>query len=137
MKTITTETQDTSAPVFSAPRASPWFKIKCLIVQGLADGAADAGGRPGALAPQRCRKFSATLAILMMFSFARVRVARTLSHHRGEARGGSAISNGCVSPPAPKAFQTGLGARPLTAVMLVMVTFVSTLIFICSVSYSA
>lgn len=95
-----------------------------------------------ALAPRRCRKFSSTLAIgsmVVSFLLSLCAFAHTLQHdgHGAEAKeyfnfpwfefaGGSA-----------GVLKLGWVLDPLTAVMLVMVTFVGLLIFIYSVGYMA
>src|SRR3954464_5085797 len=83
-----------------------------------------------ALAPQRCRKFSASLAIgSMVFSLllSLCAFAHTLSHHGEEAR---QVFNFNWFQFGDQWVQLGCCRGPLTAVMLVMVTFVGTLIFI-------
>src|SRR3954469_11752788 len=88
-----------------------------------------------ALAPQRCRKFSASLAIgSMMVSFllAVCAFSQALGHHGEEAR---QVFNFNWFQFGDQWVQLGWVLDPLTAVMLVMVTFVGTLIFIYSVGY--
>src|SRR5690242_20444533 len=90
-----------------------------------------------ALAPQRCRKFSATLAIgAMLFSFLLSLCAFTqvLGHHGEETR---QVFNFPWFQFGRETLSLGWVLDPLTAVMLVMVTFVGTLIFIYSVGYMA
>src|SRR5512136_345449 len=90
-----------------------------------------------ALAPRRCRKFSASLAIGSMalaFLLSLCAFAHTLGHHEEEARQ-------CFNFPwfqfGSEWLKLGWVLDPLTAVMLVMVAFVSLLIFIYSVGYMA
>ena len=95
-----------------------------------------------ALAPQRCRKFSASLAIGSMigaFLLSLCAFAHTL--HVGH-EGAKEVFNfdwfRFGDPNLPHTMlQLGWMLDPLTAVMLVMVTFVGTLIFIYSVGYMA
>jgi len=99
-----------------------------------------------ALAPQRCRKFSATLAIgSMIGAFLLSLIAFQLALHPERA-------SGLYDEPARWTFnftwlqfasgdagilKLGWVLDPLTAVMLVMVTLVGTLIFIYSLGYMA
>ncbi|HEY9508877.1 MAG TPA: NADH-quinone oxidoreductase subunit L, partial [Verrucomicrobiae bacterium] len=99
-----------------------------------------------ALTPQRCRKFSASLAIgSMIGAFVLSLIAFQLALHPERA-------SGLYHEPARWTFnftwlqfaagdagilQLGWVLDPLTAIMLVMVTFVGTLIFIYSVGYMA
>ncbi len=90
-----------------------------------------------ALAPQRCRKFSATLAIgsmVIAFLLSLCAFAHTLGQH-GEAK--EVFNFAWLQFAAGDAGILKLGwvLDPLTAVMLVMVTFVGTLIFIYSIGY--
>ena len=88
-----------------------------------------------ALAPQRCRKFSAGLAIGSMiigFLLSLCAFTQTLSHHGDAAR---QVFNFNWFQFGDQTLQLGWVLDPLTAVMLVMVTFVGTLIFIYSVGY--
>ena len=90
-----------------------------------------------ALTPQRYRKFSATLAIGSMvcaFLLSLVAFAHTLGHHGEEAR---QVFNFPWFQFGSEWVKLGWVLDPLTAVMLVMVTFVGTLIFIYSVGYMA
>jgi NADH-quinone oxidoreductase subunit L len=92
-----------------------------------------------ALAPQRCRKFSAALAIgSMAFSFllSLCAFAHTLGHH-GEAKEVFNFAWLQFAGGNQGILKLGWVLDPLTAVMLVMVTFVGTLIFIYSVGYMA
>jgi len=94
-----------------------------------------------ALAPQRCRKFSATLAIgsmVLAFLLSLCAFAHTLNH--GGHEGAKEVFNfEWLQFAAGNAGILKLGwvLDPLTAVMLVMVTFVGTLIFIYSLGYMA
>ena len=92
-----------------------------------------------ALAPQRCRKFSATLAIgSMVFSFLLSLCAFAhVLQHGGHDAGKEVFNFAWLQFAAGDAGILKLGwvLDPLTAVMLVMVTFVGTLIFIYSVGY--
>jgi NADH-quinone oxidoreductase subunit L len=93
-----------------------------------------------ALAPQRCRKFSATLAIGSMvtaFLLSLCAFAHTLGQHGEEARQVFNFQWLQFAAGAPGVLKLGWVLDPLTAVMLVMVTFVGTLIFIYSVGYMA
>ena len=92
-----------------------------------------------ALAPQRCRKFSATLAIgsmVIAFALSVKALLHTLGHH-GEEK--EVFNFAWLQFAAGDAGVLKLGwvLDPLTAVMLMMVTFVGTLIFIYSVGYMA
>jgi NADH-quinone oxidoreductase subunit L len=93
-----------------------------------------------ALAPQRFRKFSATLAIGTMvgaFLLSLCAFAHTL--HAGH-EGAKEVFNFewlQFAAGTPGILKLGWVLDPLTAVMLVMVTFVGTLIFIYSVGYMA
>ena len=91
-----------------------------------------------ALAPQRCRKLSASLAIGSMmgaFLLSLCAFAHTLRH------GGHAGVKEAVNFPwfqfGDQWLKLGWVLDPLTAVMLVMVTFVGLLIFIYSLGYMA
>ncbi|MCC6822009.1 MAG: NADH-quinone oxidoreductase subunit L, partial [Verrucomicrobia subdivision 3 bacterium] len=94
-----------------------------------------------ALAPQRCRKFAATLAIgtmVVAFLLSLCAFAHTLQ--AGGHEGAKEVFNfEWLQFAAGSAGSLKLGwvLDPLTAVMLVMVTFVGTLIFIYSVGYMA
>ena len=92
-----------------------------------------------ALAPQRCRKFSASLAIgSMVIAFALSVCA--LVHALGQHDEAKEVFNfAWLQFAAGDAGILKLGwvLDPLTAVMLTMVTFVGTLIFIYSVGYMA
>ncbi|HTI99030.1 MAG TPA: NADH-quinone oxidoreductase subunit L [Dongiaceae bacterium] len=93
-----------------------------------------------ALTPQRGRKLSATLAIgSMMVSFllALCAFAHTLGHQGEEARQVFNFPWFEFAAGSAGVLQLGWVLDPLTAVMLVMVTFVGTLIFIYSVGYMA
>ena len=94
-----------------------------------------------ALAPQRCRKFSSTLAIgSMVFSFLLSLCALTHAmQHGGHGEAREVFNFEWLQFAAGDAGILKLGwvLDPLTAVMLVMVTFVGTLIFIYSVGYMA
>ena len=88
-----------------------------------------------ALAPQRCRKFSASLAIgsmIISFLLAVCAFSQVLSHHE---EGVHQVCNFNWFQFGDQWVQLGWVLDPLTAVMLVMVTFVGTLIFIYSVGY--
>src|SRR5436190_11668126 len=90
-----------------------------------------------ALAPQRCRKFSASLAIgsmVISFLLSLCAFAHALGHHGEEAR---QVFNFNRFQFGDQWVQLGWVLDPLTAVMLVMVAFVGTLIFIYSVGYMA
>ena len=94
-----------------------------------------------ALAPRRCRKFSASLAIGSMiaaFLLSLCAFAHALNH--GGHEGAKEVFNfEWLQFAAGDAGILKLGwvLDPLTAVMLVMVTFVGTLIFIYSLGYMA
>ncbi len=94
-----------------------------------------------ALAPQRCRKFSSTLAIgSMVFSFLLSLCAFTHAvNHGGHEEAKEVFNFSWLQFAAGDAGILKLGwvLDPLTAVMLVMVTFVGLLIFIYSVGYMA
>ena len=88
-----------------------------------------------ALAPRRCRKFSASLAIgsmVISFLLAVCAFSQALSHHGEGAR---QVCNINWFQFGDQWVQLGWILDPLTAVMLVMVTFVGTLIFIYSTGY--
>src|SRR3954469_18797102 len=90
-----------------------------------------------ALAPQRCRKFSASLAIgsmVISFLLSVCAFAHALGHHGEEGR---QVFNFNWFQFGDQWVKLGWVLDPLTAVMLVMVTFVGTLIFIYSVGYMA
>src|ERR1035437_1628768 len=94
-----------------------------------------------ALAPQRCRKFSATLAIgsmVLAFLLSLCAFAHTLQHGGHEAAK-EVFNFQWLQFAAGDAGILKLGwvLDPLTAVMLVMVSFVGLLIFIYSVGYMA
>ena len=87
------------------------------------------------LAPRRYRKFSAALAIGSMvvgFLLSLCAFSQVLGHHSGETR---QICNINWFQFGDQWVQLGWILDPLTSVMLVMVTFVGTLIFIYSVGY--
>src|SRR5882757_1657666 len=87
------------------------------------------------LAPRRYRKFSASLAIGSMvvgFLLSLCAFAQVLGHHGEAARH---VCNFNWFQFGDQWVQLGWVLDPLTAVMLVMVTFVGTLIFIYSVGY--
>jgi NADH-quinone oxidoreductase subunit L len=93
-----------------------------------------------AVAPQRCKKFSATLAIgsmVIAFFLSLNAFGQALGHHGEEAR--QVFNFQWLTFGAGEAGVLKLGwvLDPLTAVMLVMVTFVGTLIFIYSLGYMA
>src|SRR4029077_14685765 len=93
-----------------------------------------------ALAPRRYRKFSATLAIgsmIVSFLLALCAFMHTLGHHGDEARQVFNFTWLRFAAGEPAVLKLGWVLDPLTAVMLVMVTFVGTLIFIYSVGYMA
>ncbi|HLP76177.1 MAG TPA: NADH-quinone oxidoreductase subunit L, partial [Candidatus Paceibacterota bacterium] len=93
-----------------------------------------------ALAPQRCRKFSASLAIgSMAFAFLLSLCAftNTLGHHGEAAHQVFNFTWFQFAEGDAGILQLGWVLDPLTAIMLVMVTFVGTLIFIYSVGYMA
>jgi proton-translocating NADH-quinone oxidoreductase chain L len=90
-----------------------------------------------ALAPQRCRKFSASLAIgsmVIAFLLAVCAFSNVLSQHGARQ---VCNFNWFQFGDQSQVVQLGWMLDPLTAVMLVMVTFVGTLIFIYSVGYMA
>jgi proton-translocating NADH-quinone oxidoreductase chain L len=90
-----------------------------------------------ALAPQRCRKFSATLAIGSMvgaFLLSLCAFAHALGHHGDEVR---QVFNFNWFQFGDQWVQLGWVLDPLTAVMVVMVSLVGLLIFIYSVGYMA
>src|SRR5690348_3353419 len=90
-----------------------------------------------ALAPQRARKFSASLAIgsmVIAFLLAVCAFTQALGQHGEEAR---QVFNFNWFQFGDQWVQLGWILDPLTAVMLVMVTFVGTLIFIYSTGYMA
>ena len=90
-----------------------------------------------ALTPQRGRKFSAALAIGSMvcaFLLSLCAFANTLGHHGEELH---QVYNFNWFQFGSEWVRLGWVLDPLTAVMLVMVTFVGTLIFIYSVGYMA
>src|ERR1041385_6614009 len=89
-----------------------------------------------ALAPQRCRRFSASLAIGSMFlSF----LLSLCAFAQVLKCGGGArdVFNFPWFQFGDQWLKLGWGLDPLTAVMLVMVSFVGLLIFIYSVGYMA
>jgi NADH-quinone oxidoreductase subunit L len=89
-----------------------------------------------ALAPRRCRRFSASLAIgsmVLVFLLSLCAFAHTLSQGEGARQ----VFNFNWFQFGDQWVQLGWVLDPLTAVMLVMVTFVGTLIFIYSVGYMA
>jgi NADH-quinone oxidoreductase subunit L len=94
-----------------------------------------------ALAPQRFRKFSALLAIGSMvgaFLLSLCALAHAVNHSGHD--GAKEVFNFewlQFAAGAPGILKLGWVLDPLTAVMLVMVTFVGTLIFIYSVGYMA
>jgi NADH-quinone oxidoreductase subunit L len=95
-----------------------------------------------ALAPQRCRKFSASLAIGSMgvsFLLSLCAFARALQHsgHEGPKDVFFNFAWLQFAAGAPGILKLGWVLDPLTAVMLVMVSFVGLLIFIYSVGYMA
>src|SRR3954452_4852416 len=80
-----------------------------------------------ALAPQRCRKFSASLAIgsmVISFLLALCAFSQALGHAEAHQ-----VCNFNWFQFGDQWVQLGWLLDPLTAVMLVMVTFVGTLIF--------
>jgi len=90
-----------------------------------------------ALAPQRCRRFSAALAIGSMigaFLLSLCAFAHALGHHGGDV---PRVFNFNWFQFGNTWLQLGWVLDPLTAVMLVMVSFVGLLIFIYSVGYMA
>src|ERR1051326_5388493 len=92
-----------------------------------------------ALAPQRCRKFSATLAIGSMVIAVVVSICGLRQSILGGGRGRDFFNFPWLQFASGDAGVLKLGwvLDPLTAVMLVMVTFVGLLIFIYSVGYMA
>lgn len=93
-----------------------------------------------ALAPRRCRKFSSTLAIgSMIGAFLLSLLAFTHALHGGHEGAKEVFNFNWLQFAAGDAGILKLGwvLDPLTAVMLVMVTFVGTLIFIYSTGYMA
>jgi NADH-quinone oxidoreductase subunit L len=93
-----------------------------------------------ALAPQRCRKLSASLAIGSMigaFLLSLCAFAHAVGHHHEEARAVFNFPWFQFADGTAGLLKLGWILDPLTAVMLVMVTFVGTLIFIYSVGYMA
>ena len=104
-------------------------------------GAAAAGGRLEALLPQRFRKLSASLAIVSMlgaFLLSLCAFAHAVQHS-GHDGAKEFYNFEWLQFAAGDAGVLKLGwmLDPLTAVMLVMVTFVGTLIFIYSTGYMA
>jgi NADH-quinone oxidoreductase subunit L len=92
-----------------------------------------------ALAPQRARKFAASAAILSMigaFLLALCAFAHALGH-QGEEKEFFNFAWLQFAAGDAGILKLGWVLDPLTAVMLVMVTFVGTLIFIYSVGYMA
>ncbi len=94
-----------------------------------------------AVAPQRCRRFSASLAIgsmVLAFLLSLAAFVHTLQHG-GHGAAKEVFNFEWLQFAAGDAGVLKLGwvLDPLTAVMLVMVTFVGTLIFIYSVGYMA
>ena len=93
-----------------------------------------------ALAPQRCRKFSATLAIgSMVCALLLSLIAFNHAIHAGHEGAKEVFNFEWLRFAGTNAGILKLGwvLDPLTAVMLVMVTFVGTLIFIYSLGYMA
>jgi NADH-quinone oxidoreductase subunit L len=94
-----------------------------------------------ALAPQRCRKFSAILAIgsmVIAFLLSLCAFAHTLQHGgHAEAKPFFNFEWLRFAAGDPGVLKLGWVLDPLTAVMLVMVTFVGLLIFIYSIGYMA
>ncbi|MGN6644645.1 MAG: NADH-quinone oxidoreductase subunit L, partial [Verrucomicrobiota bacterium] len=91
-----------------------------------------------ALTPQRFRKFSASLAIgsmVISFLLSLCAFANTIGHHGEAARQVFNFAWFQFADGNAGVVQLGWVLDPLTAVMLVMVTFVGTLIFIYSVGY--
>jgi NADH-quinone oxidoreductase subunit L len=89
-----------------------------------------------ALGPQRCRKFSATLAIgSMVFSFLLSLCA--FAHTLNAGEGARQVFNFPWFQFGNEWVKLGWVLDPLTAVMLVMVSFVGLLIFIYSIGYMA
>ncbi len=92
-----------------------------------------------ALTPQRGRKFSASLAIgsmVIAFALSVCALVHALGQH-GEGKEVFNIAWFQFAAGAAGLFKIGWLLDPLTAVMLVMVTFVGTLIFIYSTGYMA
>ncbi len=92
------------------------------------------------LAPQRCRKFSASLAIGSMglsFLLSLCAFAHALRVGPEGPKEFSSFNWLQFATGAPGILKLGWVLDPLTAVMLVMVTFVGLLIFIYSVGYMA
>src|SRR6185503_18686237 len=88
-----------------------------------------------ALAKRKHRALASTLAIVAMvvsFVFSCAAFAATLSQH-----GGRAVVNFPWLQFGDTTLRLGWVLDPLTAAMIVMVTFVSTLIFIFSIGYMA
>src|SRR5450756_2039962 len=108
----------------------PWIVTNLWLIPALPILAAGLS----ALAPQRCRKFSATLAIgSMVFAFllSLCAFAHALQHGGHEAT--KEVFNFewlRFAASAPGILKLGWVLDPLTAVMLVMVSFVGLLIFI-------
>ena len=93
-----------------------------------------------ALSPQRCRKFSASLAVGSMigaFLLSLWAFAHALGHHGDEARQVFNVAWLQFAAGDAGILKLGWVLDPLTAVMLVMVTLVGTLIFIYSLGYMA
>src|ERR1041385_3780571 len=92
-----------------------------------------------ALAPQRCRKFASSLAIgsmVISFLLSLCAFAHTLGQH-GEAKEVFNFTWLQFAAGDAGILKLGWVLDPLTAVMLVMVTFVGLLIFIYSTGYMA
>src|SRR5262245_61674021 len=90
-----------------------------------------------ALAPQRCRTLPAALAIgpmVLAFFLSCAAFSTTLAGHGEAAR---QVSNFFWFSLGETSFRLGWLLDPLSASMLVMITFVGTLIFIFSVGYMA
>ena len=93
-----------------------------------------------ALAPQRCRKFASSLAIgsmVIAFALSVVAFVHTLHSGHGEAKEVFNFEWLQFASGDAGVLKLGWVLDPLTAVMLVMVTFVGTLIFIYSTGYMA
>jgi len=93
-----------------------------------------------ALTPQRCRKFSATLAIgsmVLAVLLSLCAFAHTLQHGNDAAKEVFNVEWLRFAAGDAGILKLGWVLDPLTAVMLVMVTFVGLLIFIYSVGYMA
>ncbi len=93
-----------------------------------------------ALAPQRCRKFSSTLAIGSMVGAFLLSLCAFAHALHGGHEGSKEVFNFAwlqFAAGDTGVLKLGWVLDPLTAVMLVMVTFVGTLIFIYSVGYMA